>query len=226
MLCLLCSFGYGQVSSRQLSTAGIDSVFTKSFLNENGITFSIYKAFAYHDKTGDHFILMTEHAIAGTEDPLQNAETFYDSIKAYCFDQAGDSLVLKWTVSDFIATNEVSEEYSVWFWTNYFDLNDYDKDGIIDPIIVFGTRGMNGTDDGRIKILTFYKETKYGIRHQNCVMDSERNTKVDKAFYTLPATLQKRVGEIMSSIVANNHGIFPYGWEDAMKNKKVAFDEN
>ena len=132
----------------------------------------------------------------------------------------------QWTINDFrLKANEVSEEKSIWFWSKYIELNDIDGDKIIEPIITYGTSGINGTNDGRIKILTYYKNNKSAIRHQNGILDPERNTKPDKEFYELPSQIQIRVKEIMKGMTLDNNAIFPYGWEEAMMNKKLAFDE-
>ncbi len=70
---------------------------------------------------------------------------------------------------------------------------------------------MNGTSDGRIKILVYHKGKKRAIRHQNGMIDFDRNTKVDRLFYELPTEIQNRVKEIMINIMKNDQGIFPYG---------------
>ena len=80
-------------------------------------------------------------------------------------------------------------------------MNDYNGDGLVDPILEYGTFGINGTSD-------------------------ERNTQVDELYYQLPTGIQNRVQKIMESITDNDHGIFPYGWQTAMKNQKLRFDEN
>ena len=45
-------------------------------------------------------------------------------------------------------------------------------------------------------------------------------------FYQLPKGIQNRVQKIMETIAENDHGIFPYGWQTAMENEKLKFDEN
>ena len=85
---------------------------------------------------------------------------------------------------------------------------------------------MNEFDDGRIKILVYHHGKKRAIRHQNGVSDFERNTQVDEKYYELPVEIQHRVKNIMENITDNDHGIFPYGWQKAMANKKLEFDEN
>ena len=221
--------GYGQqatVSSRLLPDEEVEAMFTEALLVKLSIDYAIYRVYEYQDKGGEHFIIMTEDATNCAEE-IDFKECFR-TIKAYCFDKKGENWTLNWTMNDFILPNgnDVSVEYSIWFWTKYFKLDDFDKDGYIDPIMVYGTAGRNSMSDGRIKILVYYHGKKRGVRHQNSTMDGERHTKVDAEFYALPSGIQKRVQEIMNHIDANGHGIFPYGWESAMQKKKLSFDEN
>jgi hypothetical protein len=185
-------------------------------------TFGLTKT-EFNDKVGKHYLVLTEHKIECKE-----RKECYDKLEAFCFLFENDEFNLEWSLKDFILSegNEVSEEYSISFWTKYFELDDYDKDGLIDPIMVYGTVGMNGNMDGRIKILIYQNGQKCGVRHQNGVLDHDRNTKVDADYYDLPIVIQDRVKEIMENITENNHGIFSYGWEKAMENKELKFDEN
>tara|TARA_B110000027_G_C16109005_1_gene296745 strand:- start:20 stop:787 length:768 start_codon:yes stop_codon:yes gene_type:complete len=222
----LSSIVFGQdskVSSRQLKQQEIDSIFTDSLKTKLQIEYSIYRIYQYRDKSGEHFIVMTEN-----EFECDEKEKCFDTIKAFCYSYKDGIYNLEWNLKDFILQkgNEVSEEYSISFWTKYFELNDYNGDGLVDPILVYGTFGMNGTSDGRIKILVYHKGKKRAIRHQNGTLDFERNTRVDEMYYQLPTEIQNRVQEIMETITENDHGIFPYGWKTAMKNQKLKFDEN
>ncbi|WP_179336138.1 M949_RS01915 family surface polysaccharide biosynthesis protein [Winogradskyella costae] len=226
LLIALTKFGYGQnleISSSQLTEQEIDSLFTDSLKISLEIDYSIYRVYKYDDKGGAHFLIMTKNEIE-----CDNGQECFDSIKAFCFNLKGDRFMQEWKLTDFILPkgNEVSEEYSINFWTKYFELNDYDSDGFIDPIMVYGTDGMNGTNDGRIKILVYHNGNKRAIRHQNGTLDYERNTKVDELYYELPIGIKKRVSQIMVNITENEHGIFPYDWQTAMENKKLNFDEN
>lgn len=222
---LISLFSFGQqpiLESKVLTDSIIQTVFTDATKKELGIRFPIFKAYEYTDKLGKHYLILTEN---GNEKEVK--ETKNDTIKAFNILSESNKLTIQWTINDFkLNRNEISEETSIWFWSKYIELNDIDGDGIIDPIIIYGTSGSNGTGDGRIKILTYYKNTKYAIRHQNGELDFQRNTKVDKAFYELPAKIQARVQEVMAKIYEDNNAIFPAGWQGAMKNKKLAFDEN
>ncbi|QCX37905.1 hypothetical protein FF125_05450 [Aureibaculum algae] len=219
---LIYNFSFGQKSnviSKQLSKQEIDSIFTKNIRKQLKIDNSIYRIYQYNDKIGKHFVIMTQNKI----DCQQRKECF-DSIKVFCYLFKNKTYNIEWKLNDFIVPN--SYEYSISHWTKYFSLNDYDKDGITDPIIIYGTFGMNDTGDGRIKIVIYYKGNKRAIRHQNGILDDERHTQVDKEFYELPIEIQTNVKTLMKNINKNGHGIFPYGWEKAMKSKELKIDEN
>ena len=152
---LLPSLVYSQnnlVKSKLLKSSEVDSIFTDKLVKDLEIDFSIYRVYQYEDKSGEYFIVMTENEVECS----RNEECF-DSIKAYCFSHLDGRFSLKWKMKDFILNdkNEGSDEYSIWFWTNYFELKDYEEDGLIDPILVYGTVGLNGTSDGRMKILVW-----------------------------------------------------------------------
>ena len=74
--------------------------------------------------------------------------------------------------------------------------------------------------------MIYYKNNKYGIRHQNGTLDFQRNTQVDADFYKLPIQIQKHVKEVMEKMTENRHAILPYGYKENMDAKKTYFDEN
>lgn len=195
-------------------------MYNDSIKSKFNIDYNIFRVYSYNDKIGKSFVVLTEKidSITSTKD------TLHHKIKAIKFNSGFNGLEKEWEINDFILKE--NEESSIWFWTKYCDFSDIDGDGIIDPLLVYGTSGLNGYDDGRLKILLFYKGQKIAIRHQNGVLDFERNSQVDKAFYSLDLSIQNRIKEIMQKMIDNNHAIFPYGWQDAMKKQKLKFDEN
>ncbi|MFD1552988.1 M949_RS01915 family surface polysaccharide biosynthesis protein [Putridiphycobacter roseus] len=223
---LFTNLGFSQdmiITSKQLNQQEVDSIFTDSLKQKLQIEYAIYRIYEYKDKLGKHYLVMTKNQFECDE-----MEACFDTIKAYAYTFEKGSFKSEWQLKDFISSkgNAVSEEYSISFWTKYFALKDCNGDGIVDPIMVYGTYGMNDTGDGRIKILVYFNGTKSAIRHQNGTLDFERNTQVDEKYYELPIGIQNRVHDIMESITENDHGIFPYKWQAAMKNKELKFDEN
>ena len=227
---LALASSYGQetkIESHQLSENEINTIFSAEIKNKYDIDFEIYRGYRYDDKAGSHLILMTENSIPKGSDTFRKThlEVYNDSLKAYFFDLKNEQLKLKRTLADFTINREFLPEYSIAFWTKFFELDDFDGDGIIDPILIYGTYGMNGSSDGRIKIIVLQNNQKIAIRHQNGILDGERNSVVDATFYDLPEGIQKQVIKQMKAIMENESGIFPSGWEEAMAAKKLKLTE-
>lgn len=219
------AFGQTKVlSSEILSQQETRKVFTDQVNKQLGINYPIRRVYRCTDRSGQFFIVLTESNDLKTG----RKDTLHHHIKAHNFYMEKSGLLKNWEIVDAITKQPGSNEMenSIWFWTKYTDFKDIDNDGLIDPVIIYGTSGMNHTDDGRIKILIYYKGKKFAIRHQNGTLDFERNTRVDKAFYTLPVKIQEHVKLIMKKMMDDGNAIFPYGWQKAMKAHKVFFDEN
>jgi hypothetical protein len=204
-------------SSKILSKTETDEFFTAAFKKKNLINFPIFRAYTYTDKTGTYNVALTESA----DTVNKEKDTVNYTIKAFNFKVDKGIVLKKWEINDFktptVKGNE--KETSIWFWTKYCEFNDLDGDGIVEPIIVYGTFGINGYDDGRAKILIYYKGQKVAIRHQNGVLDNERKTQVDLIFYSLPASIQTHLKELMEKMVKNKHAIFPTAYTDKMEKK-------
>lgn len=207
---------------RILTKTETDTIFTQKIKTELRVDYPVFRTYYFKDMAGEHYLLLTER-----EYKKQNDEALNDTIKAFLIKKEGDKLAVDWILRDFILAENKTEmkENSIWFWTKYMDLNDYDSDGFIDPIIIYGTSGKNGTDDGRIKIIIYYKGQKYAVRHQNGSLDFDRNTQIDVKFYDLPTQIRDRVKEIMDKMTENSQAIFPYGYKEKMDAKKTYFDE-
>ncbi|MEI6123749.1 MAG: hypothetical protein WCQ95_08975 [Bacteroidota bacterium] len=212
------------VGSEILSRNAITKIFTDSVLRQFNINFPIFRVYKCNDNSGQFYIALTE----SNDSIAPSGDTISKKIRALnlSIDQAG--LTKKWELNDFKTklTYGDDQEYSIWFWTRYVAIDDLDADQLLDPILIYGTSGKNGYEDGRIKIIVFHNGSKIAIRHQNGALDFERNTQVDKEFYDLPLTIQNKVKEIMARIEDDNRAIFPAGWQKAMNNKSLKFDEN
>lgn len=198
---------------KTLSEEKIKEIFTNEKRKELGINFSIWKVYDYQDKSGKYYLVLTEDKINPSKEG-----NFNNAVKALNFKVENNIWTKTFETNDF----KQEQEDSIWFWTKYVYVEDFDNDGIIEPMLFYGTNGYNGYDDGRIKILTYYKGQKIGIRIQNGVLDDERNFSVDAGFYNLPKSIQDKIVEQMNKMVENGHSILPYGWQKKMA-KKMTF---
>lgn len=210
------------VGTKILSENEVNEIFTHSLKTDLGIKFPIFRIYNYTDVSGEYFIVLTENYYK-----TENNNPLNDSISGFCIKKNKADFSKVWQLKDFILkeNSAKSSENSIWFWTKYFDLKDFDHDGLVDPIIIYGTSGLNGIEDGRIKILVYHKNGKFGIRHQNGVLDLQRNTKIDKEFYNLPLEIQNHVGGLMEKMKENNQAIFPYRYKENMAAKKTYLSE-
>jgi len=226
-LLLITTIALAQVDNKKgkanmLSKPGATKVFSESIKSRFDINFPIVRTYSYTDSSGKYYMLLTEKY-----DGIEHKDTIHKTIKAFNFKSTAAGPEKQWEVND--AAEKGAPDYegetSIWFWTKFCVFQDIDNDGLADPILVYGTSGSNGTDDGRVKILLYYKGKKILIRHKNGTLDDERNTKVDAAFYSLPAAIQNQVTCLMKQITENGLAIFPYGWEKNMKKQKLEFSE-
>lgn len=205
--------------SEILTAAAVTKLFPDSIQQALNIRFPIFRVVKYVDKEGQYYCVLTESRnIIPTK-----KDTFNQKISAIHVKVNNGSFVKLWEINDNINTDK--SEQSIWFWTKYADFKDYDGDGLADPIIIYGTSVLNGYQDGRIKFIIYHKGQKVAIRHQNGELDFQRETQVDKAFYDLPASLQKAVKQKIELMTENNQAIFPAGWQAAMKNRMTNFNE-
>lgn len=206
-----------------LSRQAADSLFTDSVKQAMGIIHPVYRVYQYADQSGMCWIVLTE----SRDSIIRNRDTTNSRIRAYSFRHNKTGLVKQWEINDFTVMLKGSDcmERSIWFWTRYCEFRDLDDDGLTDPLLVYGSSGINGTDDGRVKILLFYKGRKVVIRHQNGGLDEQRSTCVDDAFYRLPSRIQEHVKMLMHDMTDHGNAVFPYGWQQAMQAGKRCFDE-
>ncbi len=218
LLCVGQSFSQG----KNVHATIVNAEETKSLLNDSireslGITYPIFRVYTYTDASGKNYSVMTE----SNDRIFADGDTLNTQIKVLHLLEEGGQLRKLWEVNDQIQ----GEESFIRLWTKFVDFADRDGDGLVEPIVVYGTSALNGYEDGRIKILICCKGQKVAIRHQNGTLDFERVTMLDRAFYQLPTAIQDAVKEKVVLMEENDLAIFPYGWQDAMKQKKLKWKE-
>ncbi|QEC40835.1 M949_RS01915 family surface polysaccharide biosynthesis protein [Pseudobacter ginsenosidimutans] len=209
-----------QVNS-EIMPAAQTSWLTDSLKQLFRIQYPVNNVYRYTDKSGSYYCVLTE----SRDSIIPSKDTFHFRIRAVNLKQESSGQFSKvWDMSDYILQKD-QHESNIWFWNQYIAFEDLDKDGLTDPVIVYGTAATNGTSDGRVKCMVFYKGEKIGVRHQNSLEQNERNTTVDKAFYNLPAAVQLSVARRLEDMVKQQQAVFSSGWQKAMKSKRTYFDE-
>ena len=211
VICCRLVLGQMDPSVKILANHEVDSIFTQSIRNELGVEFDVFRVYEYTDQAGKHFLILTENSLEEVDDP-EKFMPIKDKISGVMVTELQGRFRVDRRMFDFTLPdgNEVVDEDSIWFWTKYFTLFDVDGDGLIDPILVYGTgeTGINYVSNGRIKILVYHKGLKRAIRHQNGTLDWERKTRIDSMFYKLPESILEKVTTIMVEMEENRHAIF------------------
>ena len=185
------------------------------------IQYPVTNVYQYTDKSGTYFCVFTE----SRDSIIPSKDTFHFRIRAVNLKQESSGQFSKvWDMNDYVLQKD-QQESNIWFWDQYIAFEDLDKDGLTDPVIVYGTAAANGISDGRMKCMVFYKGEKIGVRHQNALGLNERNTTVDKAFYNLPSAIQLSVARRMEDMIKQQEAVFSSGWQKAMKSKRTYFDD-
>lgn len=198
--------------SRQLSKKEIATIFTEKRQIKLGLSNKIYQVYSYKDTADEYFLVLTDHIAETTPEK----DTLYDNIYALNLINKNYRFKKKSTIQ-----GEIKDEWetSIGFWNQYCQLTDLNNDGIIDPILVYGTTGQNQYEDGRVRIMTYYNRRRVSIKHQNSEIEDGRLTKINENLYTFPEEIQEAVKEKMRQMIKNGHATFTKGWEKEMKKK-------
>ncbi|SFB76261.1 hypothetical protein SAMN05421780_101341 [Flexibacter flexilis DSM 6793] len=196
-----------------LSLAAPLSAFAQNQLTDEhkkqlGISYPVQYTHEYTDRAGAHLLVLTAQP---------KADTAHSNLKALCLQNKAGKWVKEWEANDLL----MGEEESIFYRNGLVRVQDLDKDGLAEPILVYATTGPNGTDDGRLKVIVYYKGAKSAIRHQNGVLDFERNTQIDNTFYKLPTSVQKGVQYVMVQAGKQDLTIFPSNWQESMSKKAI-----
>jgi len=223
VIVLFCGVVFIQTATCQIDNSNIlsqqetERIFTDSVKKTFDIQFSIFRVYAYEDILGKHYYVLTENFNGMSA----NGDSLYNKIKAFHFNIIDGVLTKKEDIFDF--PNKEYYGTSISFWTRYCCFKDIDNDGLVEPIVIYGTKfGEMNEEQFWVKILVYYKGKKYAIRHHNCTLDFCRFTQIDKTFYDMPTSVQNEVKNIMRTIESHNNAYFGH-WEYEMKQKTVKF---
>jgi hypothetical protein len=198
-----------KATSEILTRAAAGAIFTDSVKKAFKIDFPIWRVYKYQDQSGMYYCVLTQSLDSIGKDYEGNDDTLRHAIRAVDLKIDGGKLTKVWELNDFLLKpEEMSDrETSIWFWTKYVEFRDLDDDGLIEPIIVYGT-STTDPDAGRVKILVYYKGQKIALRHQDFSLDQGRGTQIDKAYYSLPQKVKDGIVAKMKLMDKNGVTIF------------------
>ena len=151
-----------------LTDKQVQTLFPQETLKEMGVTFPIRKVYAFQDKLGKQYLIISENNT--NPDKATSIKAFNVLLK-----EKNPPQVL-WTITDAIDDTE----QAMWFYTRYISLTDLNNDGYIDPIVLYGTESQYGEpyEENRVKFIIYYLGKKTAIRHQNSSLDDGRHTQI------------------------------------------------
>ncbi|SEL85977.1 hypothetical protein SAMN04487910_3510 [Aquimarina amphilecti] len=202
---------------RKISKKEMNAVFSNRRQIQLGISYPLYQAYNYKDESGEYYLLLTDHKKAITE----KKDTLYDNIYGVNLRVEKNQFKKRSTIK-----GEIDQDWetSIGFWNQYSKLEDFDGDGVIDPIIVYGTITPSKYEDGRVRIIAYNKKSRVTIKHQNSEIPDGRITKINKKFYNFPPQIQEAVKIIMKSMTKNGHAFFADDWEKKMGNNAIRLE--
>lgn len=204
-LCLFLLFGFLSLQAQPdpsgatlLTDKQVQVLFPHETLKEIGVTFPIRKVYAFQDKLGKQYLIISENNT--NPDKATSIKAFNVFLKEETPPQ------VLWTITD--AINDT--EKAMWFYTRYISLTDLNNDGYIDPIVLYGSESQYGEpyEENRLKFIIYYLGKKTAIRHQNSSLDDGRHTQIDRSYYKPPLALKKKIRSIVATLEEREHALF------------------
>ena len=204
-LCLFLLFGFLSLQAQPDSSGAtlltdkqVQTLFPHETLKEIGVTFPIRKVYAFQDKLGKQYLIISENNT--NPDKATSIKAFNVLLKEETPPQ------VLWTITDAIDDTE----QAMWFYTRYISLTDLNNDGYIDPIVLYGSESQYGEpyEENRLKFILYYLGKKTAIRHQNSSLDDGRHTQIDRSYYKLPLALKKKIRSIVATLEEREHALF------------------
>ena len=130
-----------------LTDKQVQTLFPQETLKEIGVTFPIRKVYAFQDKLGKQYLIISENN--SNPDKATSIKAFNVLLKEETPPQ------VLWTITDTIDDTEKA----MCFYTRYISLTDLTNDGYIDPIVLY--RRAKQRKPSKIHYLLFRKENSH-----------------------------------------------------------------
>jgi hypothetical protein len=197
-------------SSEILSHDRVTMIINEPVRNQFSIRFPIVRVYKYTDKSGQYYCVLTEKFDSLVEKERGGYDTLHYSIRAIDLKYDSGKFQKIWEINDHAIRDPGIEgpEQSIWFWTRYVEFADFDDDGLIEPIIVYGSRTDDDVNGGRVKFIIYCKGRKVALRHHDSDLDEGRSTQFDPEYRNLPPKLKARIKAKMIAMDKDGNAIF------------------
>jgi len=166
------------VKSKILTIEEFDTVLNSGIIDNINYIGNLILCYEFSDKSGEYYLILTQK---------DNQKSIY----AYCAKKDVLETELDWNINDSIMQTEFSEEYEINFLKKFITVSDIDNDGLVDVILTYMAQSKDDYD--RLKIIIKHGNSTIKIIHYGASLDDERETKIDKSFFSLPKSFQEKV---------------------------------
>jgi hypothetical protein len=160
------------------------------------ISMPIFRAYEYKDNGGVYNLFLSEN-----QNMVSEQDTLNTAIQAICYLNDHGHYIKKWKISDTLDKSpdiQGNREINIWFWSKYASNSDIDKDGLIEPIFIYGTKTIEGYS--KINIIIFYKGKQYSIKAQECDLDECRTLKRNRNYPQLPEKIKLYLDKLLENL--------------------------
>ena len=200
-------------SDKFLSTNEVEQILTPKVKKYLEILFyNIRYIYKYKNGERDNYVILAENQYNDYNDSRPIYNNYLKLL--FCIGEK-DFLLKRYDISDLIDTR--AGEFDIRFLPKYFHIEDIDKDGIIEPIIIYGAMGEKGYRDGWIKIVIKYKYDLHTIIINSSSASNEKSISLTSGFYFLPNSIQQKVISILEKIERDDLIDYPENWKEEFK---------
>src|ERR1700722_14810840 len=130
-----------QPSCEILSQSQVLATINDAVRKQFGINFTIVRVYEYVDHSGQYYCVLTEKFDSLASEEEGKYDSLHLAIRAIDLKVDSGKLKKVWEINDHAIRDPKIEgvEQSIWFWTKYIEFTDFDGDGLIEPIIVYGS---------------------------------------------------------------------------------------
>lgn len=198
---------------KKLTKAEIDYIFTEKYKRTLNISFNIVAVYPYFDITGNYYLLLMENI---HEQPKGKEHS--RKIRMLNSVRDGQYALTGYELNDMI--DKDNDDTDIKFLPEYIYMEDFDKDNIIEPIIVYATSTNGDYSMGIVKIFVYKNKRSSAIRITNDKGGKNNMIQIDRSFYDLAPIIQEKVIEQMKRLDTDKISKFPMGWEQAMRKQE------